>query len=217
MLDAKQGFYRTPVATLDFASLYPSIMMAHNLCYSTLVPRGRCVCIGAVCTTVCTSVWYTGDLKTSTHAREHDLPPEHVTRTPSGDCFVRAELSKGILPEILEELLSARKRAKADLKAATDPFVKAVLDGRQLALKVCFVLFFLSGVALFDQEMMCSRDSSHVMRQSACTRSLQVSANSVYGFTGATVGKMPCLEISASTTSFGRQMIEHTKYVVLLC
>lgn len=41
----------------------------------------------------------------------------------------------------------------------------------------------------------------------------QVSANSVYGFTGATVGKMPCLEISSSTTAYGREMIEHTKYV----
>lgn len=39
----------------------------------------------------------------------------------------------------------------------------------------------------------------------------QVSANSVYGFTGATIGKMPCLEISSSTTSFGRNMIDHTK------
>ena len=41
VLDAKQGFYRMPVATLDFASLYPSIMMAHNLCYSTLLPPDR--------------------------------------------------------------------------------------------------------------------------------------------------------------------------------
>ena len=49
---------------------------------------------------------------------------------------MRAHKTKGILPEILEELLGARKRAKADLKAATDPFKKAVLDGRQLALKV---------------------------------------------------------------------------------
>lgn len=28
-----------PIATLDFASLYPSIMMAHNLCYTTLVDK----------------------------------------------------------------------------------------------------------------------------------------------------------------------------------
>jgi DNA polymerase delta subunit 1 len=39
VLEPTTGFYREPVATLDFASLYPSIMMAHNLCYSTLVPR----------------------------------------------------------------------------------------------------------------------------------------------------------------------------------
>ena len=64
------------------------------------------------------------------------MPPEDVVRTPSGDLFVKAHLSKGILPEILEELLSARKRAKADLKVATDSFLRAVLDGRQLALKV---------------------------------------------------------------------------------
>jgi len=41
VLEAKQGYYKTPVATLDFASLYPSIMMAHNLCYSTLLPPNR--------------------------------------------------------------------------------------------------------------------------------------------------------------------------------
>jgi DNA polymerase delta subunit 1 len=48
---------------------------------------------------------------------------------------------------ILEELINARNVAKKALKEATDPFEKAVLDGRQLALKV--------------------------------------SANAVYGFTGA--------------------------------
>ncbi len=42
---------------------------------------------------------------------------------------------------------------------------------------------------------------------------LKVSANSVYGFTGATVGQLPCLEISASVTAYGRQMIEHTQKV----
>lgn len=43
---------------------------------------------------------------------------------------------------------------------------------------------------------------------------LKISANSVYGFTGASKGKMPCLQISQSVTSFGRQMIDMTKSVV---
>jgi DNA polymerase delta subunit 1 len=38
VIDPKRGYYKDPIATLDFASLYPSIMMAHNLCYTTLVP-----------------------------------------------------------------------------------------------------------------------------------------------------------------------------------
>ena len=52
------------------------------------------------------------------------------------DLFVTSKRRKGLLPTILEDLISARKRAKADLKKETDPFKKAVLDGRQLALKV---------------------------------------------------------------------------------
>jgi DNA polymerase delta subunit 1 len=44
---------------------------------------------------------------------------------------------------------------------------------------------------------------------------LKISANSVYGFTGATVGKMPCLQISASTTAYGRSMIMNTRELVM--
>jgi len=62
------------------------------------------------------------------------------------DYFVKSTVRKGLLPEILEDLLSARKRAKNDLKKETDPFKRAVLDGRQLALKVrqiCVFYFFM--------------------------------------------------------------------------
>lgn len=38
-MEPKQGYYDKPIATLDFASLYPSIMMAHNLCYTTLLDK----------------------------------------------------------------------------------------------------------------------------------------------------------------------------------
>lgn len=53
------------------------------------------------------------------------------------DYFATTKLRKGLLPVVLENLLSSRKRAKADLKKEKDPFKRAVLDGRQLALKVC--------------------------------------------------------------------------------
>jgi DNA polymerase elongation subunit (family B) len=39
VIEPKKAYYEVPVATLDFASLYPSIMQAYNLCYSTLLTR----------------------------------------------------------------------------------------------------------------------------------------------------------------------------------
>ncbi|XP_064100186.1 DNA polymerase delta catalytic subunit-like [Macrobrachium nipponense] len=148
VIEPKRGYYSVPIATLDFSSLYPSIMMAHNLCYTTLLQGPH-------------------------KALEYNLAPEDYIKTPSNNYFVKAHKRKGLLPEILESLLAARKKAKNDLKNETDPLKKKVLDGRQLALKI--------------------------------------SANSVYGFTGAQVGKLPCLEISQSVTAFGRTMIAATK------
>ncbi|KDD74303.1 family B DNA polymerase, partial [Helicosporidium sp. ATCC 50920] len=66
VLEPKAGYYATPVATLDFASLYPSIMMAHNLCYTTLVPRAALPAL---------------------KARGEEA---HVREAPSGDWFVGA-------------------------------------------------------------------------------------------------------------------------------
>jgi len=149
VLDPVTDFHQLPIVTLDFASLYPSIMMAHNLCYSTLLKPGE----------------------------EKNLREEDYIKTPTGNCFVKEHIRKGILPIILEELISARKKAKEELKYAKDPQLKAVLDGRQLALKI--------------------------------------SANSVYGFTGAQVGQLPCLAISSSTTAIGRNMIEKTRDIIL--
>ncbi|KAF4463303.1 DNA polymerase delta subunit 1 [Fusarium albosuccineum] len=148
VIEPTRGYYDVPIATLDFASLYPSIMQAHNLCYTTLVSKKAIEAFG---------------LKKD----------EDYIVTPNGDTFVTVKQRKGLLAQILEELLAARKQAKRELAIEKDPFKKAVLNGRQLALKI--------------------------------------SANSVYGLTGATTGKLPCLEIASSTTSFGRKMIEKTK------
>lgn len=133
VIEPKRGYYNDPIATLDFSSLYPSIIMAHNLCYTTLLTVAK--------------------------KKELNIQEDQITTTPSNSLFIKSTIRKGILPEILENLLSARKKAKAELKQETDPLKQKVLDGRQYALKV--------------------------------------SANSVYGFTGAQMGKLPCLEISA--------------------
>lgn len=37
VLEAQTGAYYKPITALDFEGLYPSIMVAHNLCYSTIV------------------------------------------------------------------------------------------------------------------------------------------------------------------------------------
>ena len=43
------------------------------------------------------------------------LKPDQFIKTPSGDYFVKASLRKGLLPEILENLLSARKKYGSDI------------------------------------------------------------------------------------------------------
>ena len=57
---------------------------------------------------------------------QHELQSHEYIKTPSNNLFVKASVRKGLLPEILESLLSARKKAKADLKKETDPFKKQV-------------------------------------------------------------------------------------------
>ena len=36
----------------------------------------------------------------------------------------------------------------------------------------------------------------------------------MYGFTGATVGQLPCVPIASAVTSYGRQLLERTKEFV---
>ena len=126
--------------------------MAHNLCYSTLLPPHRYIFQSLLVPISDVLALLVGRLRALSRrfgqpshdeilsglsvCRRGELSSSDVMKTPNHDTFVKAHVTKGILPEILEELLGARKRAKADLKKATDPFLKAVLDGRQLALKV---------------------------------------------------------------------------------
>ena len=110
VIEPRRGYFLDPVATLDFASLYPSIMMAHNLCYTTLVdPKD---------------------------VHKYAKRKIKINKTPNGDYFVDSSVCKGVLPIILEEIVSKRKVVKEQMKVCEDPFDREILDARQQAMKV---------------------------------------------------------------------------------
>lgn len=122
VIEPTKGYYDVPIATLDFASLYPSIMMAHNLCYTTLLDKQTIDRLGLV------------EGEDYVHTPNNGM--FSLRNALTIDYFATTKRRKGLLPSVLENLLAARKRAKADLKNEKDPFKRAVFDGRQLALKV---------------------------------------------------------------------------------
>jgi hypothetical protein len=149
VLSAQTGAYYTPITALDFASLYPSIMMAHNLCYSTLVIDPKFDSVPGI-------TYESFQVGERTYKFAQDVP--------------------SLLPAILDELKAFRKQAKKDMANAKDPMIKNVYNGKQLAYKI--------------------------------------SMNSVYGFTGAGKGMLPCVPIASTVTCKGRSMIEETKNYV---
>ena len=114
VLNAQKGSYMNEVVTgLDFASLYPTIMRAHNLCYNTIVLDDAYANLSNV-------EYETVEWSTDTTTHRYQF----------------AQSTQGILPKILENLAKSRKAAKKDMAAAKDPFMKSVYNGKQLAFKV---------------------------------------------------------------------------------
>ena len=144
VLDAQKGAYYTPITALDFEGLYPSIMMAHNLCYSSMVMDSK----------------------------YENIPG--ITYETFG-FYKFAQDVPSLLPSILLELKQFRKQAKKDMAQSTGA-LKEMYNGKQLAYKV--------------------------------------SMNSVYGFTGASKGMLPCVQIASTVTLKGRNMIDETKAYV---
>ncbi|AGE11533.1 pol [Caviid betaherpesvirus 2] len=124
VLEPDVGFYDTPVAVFDFASLYPSIIMRHNLCYSTYLPLGR----------------------------DDGLSDDDVFLLEFDDGtrygFVREHVRKSILGELLARWLAKRKSVRKVLAECQDEVEKLILDKYQLALKVtCNAFYGFTGVS----------------------------------------------------------------------
>lgn len=139
-----RGFYDFPIASLDFSSLYPSIMIAHNMCYTTKVPLA----------------WARANLRPEDYwipypaVDESDADPRRAKKMskkereraafnaqfagkPVDFCFVKKHIKEGVLPKLLDKFLKTRAAVKRSMKSEKDPFRYGVLDGRQLAIKLC--------------------------------------------------------------------------------
>ena len=110
VLEATPGAHFEPIAGLDFASLYPSIMIAHNYDYSTIVEDSEF----------------------------DNLEGIEYEECVIDDIVVKfAQNVKGIMPKILERLWKERKGIRKQMKSLSpDDSLYAVLNGVQLAIKV---------------------------------------------------------------------------------
>ena len=136
VMEPVSGFYTSPVVVLDFQSLYPSQIIAYNLCYATSL----------------------GTLPGCTPAELLDTPRrfgvtsltlpkgllgaqggvEGLYVAPNGAVFVPPATRVGVLPRLLTEILDTRVMVKAALKAAPRDarVLQRCLQARQLGLKL---------------------------------------------------------------------------------
>ena len=133
VLDATPGAHFEPIAGLDFASLYPSIMIAHNLDYSTIIEEDEFDNLEDI--EYEDIIWEeeTGEKMYITSSdgtqSEIDVKKEIKVR------YVQNK--KGIMPKILERLWKERKAIRKQMKTlSSDDSMYAVLNGVQLAIKV---------------------------------------------------------------------------------
>jgi DNA polymerase delta subunit 1 len=110
VLNCDRGFHGEPVSGLDFASLYPSIMIAWNLCPTT---------------------WVADKLYLGLENTEYK---NFQTEEDVDYTFVQS--TEGVVPGVLSRLWKERKRVKKLMGAEKDPRMKAILNGKQLAIKV---------------------------------------------------------------------------------
>lgn len=119
--------YVRPTVTLDFASLYPSIIVAFVLCYATIVNDD------VLARHPLLKSWIVS----------HEVQPGHPHN------YVRYEDNVAILPLLLRALLAARSAVRKELNVTTDPARQTNLDAQQNEYKVtCNSVYGFTGAAL---------------------------------------------------------------------
>ncbi|XP_015276270.1 PREDICTED: DNA polymerase zeta catalytic subunit-like [Gekko japonicus] len=148
IMEPESRFYSNAVLVLDFQSLYPSIIIAYNYCYSTCLGHVENLGKYEEFKFGCTSLRITPDLL---YQLRHD-----ITVSPSGIAFVKPSVRKGVLPRMLEEILKTRIMVKQSMKTYKhDKAITRMLQARQLGLKLIANVTFGYTAANFSGRMPC--------------------------------------------------------------
>ncbi|XP_071818490.1 uncharacterized protein [Apostichopus japonicus] len=150
ILEPESRLYEDPVIVLDFQSLYPSMMIGYNYCFSTCLGRVEHIAKGGEFVLGCTT---------------HYIPPAQIKKlldsgglhvSPNGVVFVRKHVRHGILPRMLDQILKTRIMVKKGIKDHKDDKVlQRMLDNRQLGLKLIANVTYGYTSASFSGRMPC--------------------------------------------------------------
>lgn len=157
VMQPKSDLYRhDPVVVLDFRSLYPSIIIAYNLCYST--------CLGIVQPHSHGRLGVLPRFRQSEAALAELLPDDGaqhdgVVFSPSGAMFVPPSTRVGLLPQMVQAVLDARFEVQAALKhiavPSEDMTMQQRLQEQQLALKMLANVTYGYTAASYTGRMPC--------------------------------------------------------------
>ncbi|KAJ8385944.1 hypothetical protein AAFF_G00179060 [Aldrovandia affinis] len=146
IMEPESRFYSNSVVVLDFQSLYPSIVIAYNYCFSTCLGHVESLGTHDEFKFGCTSLRVPPDLL---YQLRND-----ITVSPNGIAFVKSSVRQGVLPSMLEEILKTRIMVKQSMKAYKhDRALTRLLHARQLGLKLIANVTFGYTAANFSGRM----------------------------------------------------------------
>ncbi|KAF2132340.1 hypothetical protein P153DRAFT_335156 [Dothidotthia symphoricarpi CBS 119687] len=155
VMEPQSAFYSSPLLVLDFQSLYPSVMIAYNYCYST--------CLGRIVSWRGTNKMGFMDFKREPRLLE--LVKDHVNIAPNGMMYVKPTMRKSLLAKMLGELLETRIMVKSGMKQDKDDKpLQQLLNNRQLALKLLANVTYGYTSASFSGRMPCSEIADSIVQ-----------------------------------------------------
>ena len=150
ILEPESKFYTDPIIVLDFQSLYPSMIIAYNYCFSTCL--GRMEHLGKKAP----FEFGATQLKVSRIQLAKLLTKDKLNFSPCGVAFVNNNVREGIVPKMLSEILDTRLMVKKSMKEnPNDKNLQKVLHARQLGLKLIANVTYGYAAANYSGRMPC--------------------------------------------------------------